>query len=41
MAETGVDEVMITGNIHDHQKRVRSFEIAAEIAGAHLRAAAE
>ncbi len=41
IAETGVDEVMITGNMHDHQKRLRSFEIAAEIAGAHLRAAAE
>ena len=41
IAETGVDEVMITGNMHDHQKRLRSFEIAAEIAGEHLKAAAE
>jgi len=41
VAETGVDEVMITGNIFDHQKRLRSFEIAAEIAGRHLKAAAE
>jgi len=41
IAETGVDEVMITGNIFDHQKRLRSFEIAADIASAHLKAAAE
>jgi len=41
IAETGVDEVMITGNIFDHQKRLRSFEMAAEIVGAHLKAAAE
>jgi len=41
VAETGVDEVMITGNMHDHHKRLRSFEIAADIAGAHLKAAAE
>jgi luciferase family oxidoreductase group 1 len=41
IARTGVDEVMITGNIFDHQKRLRSFEIAAEIAGDHLKAAAE
>ena len=41
IAETGVDEVMITGNIFDHQKRLRSFEIAADIASAHLTAAAE
>jgi alkanesulfonate monooxygenase SsuD/methylene tetrahydromethanopterin reductase-like flavin-dependent oxidoreductase (luciferase family) len=26
---TGVDEVIITGSIHDHQARLRSFEIAA------------
>ena len=26
---TGVDEVIMTGNIFDHQKRLRSFEIAA------------
>ena len=41
VARTGADEIMITGNIYDHQKRLRSFEIAAEIAGDHLRAAAE
>jgi luciferase family oxidoreductase group 1 len=41
LARTGADEIMITGNIYDHQKRLRSFEIAAEIAGDHLRAAAE
>jgi len=29
---TGVDEVIITGSIHDHQARLRSFEIAAEAA---------
>jgi luciferase family oxidoreductase group 1 len=28
--KTGVDEVILTGNIFDHQKRLRSFEIAAE-----------
>jgi len=28
---TGVDEVMLTGQIYDHQARLRSFEIAAEI----------
>ena len=41
VARTGVDEVMITGNIFDHQKRLRSFEIAAEVAGDYLKAAAE
>src|SRR5579859_5690674 len=34
--KTGVDEIMITGNIFDHQKRLRSFEIAAEIGEAHV-----
>jgi len=38
---TGVDEVMITGNIFEHHKRLRSFEIAAEVASGHLRAAAQ
>jgi luciferase family oxidoreductase group 1 len=33
---TGVDEIMITGNIFDHRKRLRSFEIAAEIGEAHV-----
>jgi luciferase family oxidoreductase group 1 len=40
-SRVGADEIMITGNIYDHQKRLRSFEIAAEIAGDNLRAAAE
>jgi len=30
IADTGVDELMITGPIFDHDKRLRSFEIAAE-----------
>jgi len=29
--ETGIDELMIAGQIFDHQARLRSFEIAAEI----------
>src|SRR5690606_25495636 len=29
---TGADELMITGQIYDHAARVRSFEIAAEVA---------
>ena len=41
IARTGVDEVMITGNIFDHKKRLESFEIAAQVAGAYLKAAAE
>ena len=28
-ARTGADELMITGMIHDHEKRLRSYEIAA------------
>ena len=28
---TGADELMITGQIHDHGARLRSFEIAAEV----------
>ena len=28
---TGVDELMITGGIFDHDKRLRSFRIAADI----------
>ena len=27
---TGADELMITSQIYDHEKRLRSFEIAAE-----------
>ena len=34
-AETGVDEIMVTSNIHDHAARLRSYEITAE-AGAGL-----
>jgi len=30
--ETGADEVMVSGAIHDHAARLRSFEIAAEAA---------
>ncbi len=33
IARTGADELMITGTIWDHAKRVRSFEIAAESIG--------
>jgi luciferase family oxidoreductase group 1 len=41
VARTGVDEVMITGNIFDHKKRLESFEIAAQVASDYLKAAAE
>ena len=30
---TGADELMVTSQIHDHAARLRSFEIAAEVAG--------
>ncbi len=30
IAETGADELMVTGNIHDHALRRRSYEILAE-----------
>ena len=33
VAQTGADELMVTGSIWDHQKRLRSFEIAAESIG--------
>ena len=33
VAETGADELMITGPIFDHEARLRSFEIAAKAAG--------
>ncbi len=29
---TGADEIMVVAQIHDHRKRLRSFEIAAEVA---------
>jgi luciferase family oxidoreductase group 1 len=31
IAETGVDELMIAGQIFDHQARLRSFEIVADV----------
>ncbi len=31
IAETGVDEVMVASAIHDHAKRVRSYELLAEV----------
>jgi alkanesulfonate monooxygenase SsuD/methylene tetrahydromethanopterin reductase-like flavin-dependent oxidoreductase (luciferase family) len=31
IAETGADEIMVTGQIFDHAARLRSFEIVAEI----------
>jgi luciferase family oxidoreductase group 1 len=34
VAETGVDELMIVSDIFDHAKRLRSFELIAEAAGA-------
>jgi luciferase family oxidoreductase group 1 len=33
VARTGADELMVTANIFDHEKRKRSFEIIAEIGG--------
>jgi luciferase family oxidoreductase group 1 len=33
IARTGADELMVTGSIWDHQKRLRSFEIAAAAIG--------
>ena len=30
VAETGADELMITAQIHDHAKRLRSFELVAD-----------
>ena len=32
-ARTGADELMVTANIYDHEKRKRSFEIIAEVGG--------
>jgi alkanesulfonate monooxygenase SsuD/methylene tetrahydromethanopterin reductase-like flavin-dependent oxidoreductase (luciferase family) len=31
VATTGVDEVMVTAQIYDHDARVRSYEIVAEV----------
>ncbi|HEX5320671.1 MAG TPA: LLM class flavin-dependent oxidoreductase [Stellaceae bacterium] len=33
VARTGADELMVTGNIFDHDKRKRSFAIIAEVGG--------
>jgi alkanesulfonate monooxygenase SsuD/methylene tetrahydromethanopterin reductase-like flavin-dependent oxidoreductase (luciferase family) len=33
IASTGADELMVTANIFDHEKRKRSFEIVAEVHG--------
>ena len=33
IAQTGADELMVTGSVWDHTKRLRSFEIAAESIG--------
>lgn len=33
IARTGADELMVTGSVWDHAKRLRSFEIAAESIG--------
>jgi luciferase family oxidoreductase group 1 len=33
VARTGADELMVTANIYDHEKRKRSFAIIAEIGG--------
>lgn len=30
VAETGVDELMIVSDVHDHQARLRSIELIAE-----------
>ncbi len=40
IARTGVDELMITGQIFDHRARVRSFEIASEVLGLREKASA-
>jgi luciferase family oxidoreductase group 1 len=33
VTRTGADELMVTANIYDHDKRKRSFEIVAEVGG--------
>jgi len=35
--QTGADEVMLTTNIHDHSKRIRSYELLAEAFGLQAR----
>ena len=39
IARTGADELMVTANIYDHEKRKRSFAIVAEAHGGMTRAA--
>ena len=39
IAQTGADELMVTANIFDHEKRKRSFEIVAQVHGGMTRAA--
>lgn len=31
IASTGADELMLVSSIYDHQKRLRSFEIVADL----------
>jgi alkanesulfonate monooxygenase SsuD/methylene tetrahydromethanopterin reductase-like flavin-dependent oxidoreductase (luciferase family) len=38
ITQTGADELMVTANIFDHNKRKRSFEIVAQIHGAMMEA---
>ena len=38
--QTGADELMVTANIFDHEKRKRSFEIVAQVHGGMIGAAA-
>jgi luciferase family oxidoreductase group 1 len=33
VADTGVDELMVTANVYDHAARLRSYEILGEVAG--------
>ena len=39
VSRTGVDELMVTANIFDHDKRKRSFAIVADVCGLTPRAA--
>jgi len=32
IAETGADELIIVSDVYDHQARLRSFELIAEVA---------
>ncbi|MGI8753876.1 MAG: LLM class flavin-dependent oxidoreductase [Acidimicrobiales bacterium] len=33
VARSGADEVMITSNLHDHERRLRSYQLVAEVMG--------